>query len=46
MFDHFKLGYTLDYFLAQFPTVKREQAEAVLEQCKEQLGATPKRAAV
>ncbi len=35
LFDHFKRGYTLDYFLAQFPTVKREQAEAVLDAAKE-----------
>lgn len=37
LFDHFRRGYTLDYFLAQFPTVKREQAEAVLEMAKERV---------
>jgi uncharacterized protein (DUF433 family) len=31
LFHHLKLGYTVDYFLAQFPTVTREQAEGVLE---------------
>jgi uncharacterized protein (DUF433 family) len=32
LFDHLKLGYTVDGFLEQFPTVKREQVEALLEQ--------------
>lgn len=31
LFDHIRLGYTVDYFLAQFPSVKREQVLAVLE---------------
>lgn len=30
LFDHIERGYTVDYFLAQFPTVKREQVTAVL----------------
>ena len=32
LFDHLKLGYSIDGFLEQFPTVKREQVEALLEQ--------------
>jgi uncharacterized protein (DUF433 family) len=31
LFDHLKLGYTVDGFLEQFPTVKREQVEALLD---------------
>jgi len=31
LFDHLRRGYTVDYFLAQFPTVSREQVEAVLD---------------
>lgn len=31
LFDHIRLGYTVDYFLSQFPSVKREQVLAVLE---------------
>jgi uncharacterized protein (DUF433 family) len=31
LFDHLKLGYTVDYFLEQFSAVKREQVEALLE---------------
>jgi uncharacterized protein (DUF433 family) len=31
LFDHLEGGYTIDYFLEQFPTVKREQAIALLE---------------
>ncbi|MGH7178534.1 MAG: DUF433 domain-containing protein [Tepidisphaeraceae bacterium] len=34
LFDHLKLGYTIDGFLEQFPTVKREQVEGLLEQSK------------
>lgn len=34
LFDHLQAGYTVDYFLAQFPTVKREQIEEVLELAK------------
>jgi uncharacterized protein (DUF433 family) len=30
-FDHVEAGYTLDEFLEQFPTVKREQVTALLE---------------
>ena len=37
LFDHLKLGYPLEYFLAQFPGVKREQAEDVLDLAKQVL---------
>lgn len=35
LFDHLKQGYPLEYFLAQFPSVKREQTEDVLEMTKQ-----------
>jgi len=31
LFDYLEGGYTVDYFLAQFPTVKREQVRDLLE---------------
>ena len=31
LFDHLRGGYTVDYFLSQFPTVTREQVEQVLD---------------
>jgi uncharacterized protein (DUF433 family) len=31
LFDHLESGYTIDYFLDQFPTVSRDQVIAVLE---------------
>lgn len=37
MFDHLEGDYSLDGFLEQFPTVKREQAVAVLELYKDLL---------
>jgi uncharacterized protein (DUF433 family) len=30
LFDHLEGGYNVDYFLTQFPSVKREQVMAVL----------------
>lgn len=30
-FDHLEAGYTIDGFLAQFPTVRREQVVRLLE---------------
>jgi uncharacterized protein (DUF433 family) len=33
LFDCLKRGRTLDYFLEQFPTVKRIQVERVLREC-------------
>jgi uncharacterized protein (DUF433 family) len=37
LFDYLKAGDTLDYFLESFPSVEREQAEAVLELAEESL---------
>jgi uncharacterized protein (DUF433 family) len=34
LFDYLKRGRSIDYFLEQFPTVKREQVEALLDQAK------------
>lgn len=34
LFDHLKLGYTVDYFLEQFPSVTRDQVDALLDQSK------------
>jgi uncharacterized protein (DUF433 family) len=36
LFDHLEAGYTVNAFLEQFPTVKREQVLALLEQLKQQ----------
>jgi uncharacterized protein (DUF433 family) len=36
LFDHLESGYTVDYFLAQFPTVNREQVIALLESVRQQ----------
>ena len=38
MFDHLRRGYSLAEYLRQFPTVRREQAEAVLEQAARSVG--------
>lgn len=35
LFDYLEAGDTLDEFLRQFPTVKREQAVAALEQARD-----------
>ena len=34
LFDHLEGGYTIDYFLSQLPSVRREQVVAVLEAAK------------
>jgi uncharacterized protein (DUF433 family) len=34
LFDHLEGGYTIDYFLSQFPSVRREQVIALLEAAK------------
>ena len=34
LFDHIEGGYTIDYFLSQFPSVKREQVIALLESAR------------
>jgi uncharacterized protein (DUF433 family) len=35
LFDYLKRGRTIDYFLEQFPTVKREQVQQLLDEAKE-----------
>lgn len=34
LFEHLRRNYTVEYFLAQFPTVTREQVDAVLAQAQ------------
>jgi uncharacterized protein (DUF433 family) len=34
LFDYLRRGRTIDYFLEQFPTVHREQVEALLNEAK------------
>lgn len=34
LFDYLQRGRTVDYFLEQFPTVRREQVEQLLEDAK------------
>ena len=34
LFDHLVRGYTVDEFLSDFPTVTKEQVEAVLDMAK------------
>jgi uncharacterized protein (DUF433 family) len=34
LFDHLKQGVTVDEFLDDFPTVRREQVDALLDQSK------------
>jgi uncharacterized protein (DUF433 family) len=34
LFDYLRGGHTINYFLEQFPTVQREQAEALLDEAK------------
>ena len=35
LFDHLESGYNIDYFLMQFPSVTREQVQAVLENSRQ-----------
>lgn len=35
LFDHLEGGYNVDYFLMQFPSVKRSQVVAVLENSRQ-----------
>ena len=37
LFDHLEGGYNVAYFLAQFPSVKREQVTRLLEESRENL---------
>jgi uncharacterized protein (DUF433 family) len=39
LFDALKHGRTVDYFLSEFPSVKPEQARAVLDRASEMLAA-------
>lgn len=41
LFDYLAAGYSLNEFLAQFPSVGREQATAVIQLASDQLGARP-----
>ena len=34
LFDYLRGGYTIDYFLEQFPSVRRVQVEALLDEAK------------
>ena len=34
LFDYLRRGRSIDYFLEQFPTVRREQVEALLDEAK------------
>ena len=36
LFDHIEVGYTVDGFLEEFPTVRREQVIELLEQLRAQ----------
>jgi uncharacterized protein (DUF433 family) len=41
LFDHLQGGYTISYFLEDFPTVTRAQAEAVLQLALRSLAPSP-----
>jgi uncharacterized protein (DUF433 family) len=41
LFDYLKHGRSIDYFLEQFPTVRREQVEELLETAKAKTTALP-----
>ncbi|MDZ4659644.1 MAG: DUF433 domain-containing protein [Bythopirellula sp.] len=41
LFDYLKRGRSIDYFLEQFPTVRREQVEELLETAKAKAVAVP-----
>jgi uncharacterized protein (DUF433 family) len=46
LFDHLKLGYSLDQFIEQFPTVKKSQAQTLLDEALLQIeDSAPKSAA-
>ena len=44
LFDHLERGYTVDFFLNEFPTVAREQAVGLLEQVRVNTEAEARRA--
>ena len=35
LFDYLAYGYTVDYFLSEFPTVERDQAIGLLDQVRQ-----------
>jgi uncharacterized protein (DUF433 family) len=37
LIDYLAHGYTIDYFISQFPTVTRDQVESVLESVKDEI---------
>jgi uncharacterized protein (DUF433 family) len=37
LFDHLEAGFSIEQFLAEFPTVRREQVIALLEQVKNEM---------
>lgn len=45
LFDYLRRGYSIDEFLEQFPTVKREQVEAVIDLAKTGVNDSSRRAA-
>ncbi len=45
LLDHLRLGYTIDYFVAQFPTVTRAQAEAVIIELSKHVESNARRVA-
>jgi uncharacterized protein (DUF433 family) len=44
LFDYLARGRSLDYFLEQFPSVKRQQATAVLERAEKLISRGPRAA--
>lgn len=44
LFDYVARGRSLDYFLEQFPSVKRKQATALLEQAGKRISRGPRAA--
>lgn len=40
LFDHLEAGYTIDGFLEQFPTVRREQVVKLLTQLRDEVSRT------
>lgn len=45
LFDHLKLGYSIDEFLEDFPTVERSQIEQLLDSVERELPSPPRKVA-
>lgn len=45
LFDHLKLGYSIDEFLEAFPTVERSQIEQLLDSVEQELPAPQRKVA-